>query len=108
MVSVDNVTIFQRNIFRMDGAVRVVIYHQQNVEVVVVVENVTRGREAAVGNLVANVEVVNRTACGCRANVLNPSLCVRLRTKMVAALRIGEKMLLSVFTKFGFSMLLRL
>ena len=41
---------------------------------VVVVENDIRGREAVVGNSVSNVEVVNRTACSCRANVSNPSL----------------------------------
>ena len=74
-VSVDEVTIGQRNIFCIYGVVGVVPLHHRNVfDVVVVVENVICGIEAVVGNLVANVEVVNRTACGCRANVLNPSL----------------------------------
>ena len=41
---------------------------------VVVVENVICGREVVVGNAVANVEVVKKTACGCRANESNSSL----------------------------------
>ena len=58
---------------------------------VVVVENFIRGREAVVGNSVSNVEVVNRTACGCRANVSNPSLSCPMEGKDGGRRRIGEK-----------------
>ena len=51
MVSVDNATVFLRNIFGIYGAVRVVICHQQNVfDVVVAVENVICAVEVVVGN----------------------------------------------------------
>ena len=97
MVSVDNATIFQRNISCIYGAVRVVICHQQNVfDVFVAVENVICAVEVVVWNLVVNIEGVNRTACGCRTNVLNPSLLCLIEDQDGGRLRIGEKMLLSI------------